>query len=267
MKGSELSALSIWESQCQRQRLWRTPFLCLFEKRDPRDVWDTPSIHSLSTMWLEDLHAAGVDLLEYGRKEKEMLDDGLFNQDFEYFVLERGRPGKVLYRYDRLVWHLISFTYGHSPSDWHLWFSEPTDEFVGDFWSMIESPLLSVPGAWIEREQTQGDTWRICRENCVKHCPGVCSCSNTSHDLFRAFVQYKASAVIPMSNYATFEEIREHSVSSERYSKKLLDQERATKSATVLINVTVNTANSQLLSEVGFHKKVLNPVLNMPVRN
>ena len=37
---------------------------------------------------------------------------------------------------------LINLQYGTRPGDWIFWLSEPTDEFAGDFWSMIEDWIL-----------------------------------------------------------------------------------------------------------------------------
>lgn len=94
-------------------------------------------------MWLEDLVASGVDLVEYGRKEKEILDLSspsecvLFSCDWGL------RSGDD-------VGHIVNFDFGAAPSDWHIWWSNPTDFMAGEFWAMIESPEELMPGSWIE---------------------------------------------------------------------------------------------------------------------
>ena len=94
-------------------------------------------------VWLEDLEDCGVDLLKYGRKEKALHDEIPMLQDFMVDFLEDGE-------FHEIKWRLIGFSFGASPSDWHIWISEPTDCFAGDFWSMIEPPEMSIPGMWME---------------------------------------------------------------------------------------------------------------------
>jgi len=59
---------------------------------------------------------------------------------------------------------MINFRYGTRPADWIFWLSEPTDQFAGDFWSLIEDQIkleaeqfptaLSMPGSWNNAEDT-----------------------------------------------------------------------------------------------------------------
>lgn len=49
---------------------------------------------------------------------------------------------------------LINFRYLPDPVDRRLWWSDPTDEFAGEFWKLVESSLLGdpelhMPGAWV----------------------------------------------------------------------------------------------------------------------
>jgi hypothetical protein len=62
---------------------------------------------------------------------------------------------------------LINLHYGARPGDWIFWLSEQTDEYAGDFWSMIEDPLeldeedrpmvLKMPGSWNYAEDSSSD--------------------------------------------------------------------------------------------------------------
>ncbi len=88
-----------------------------------------------------DLKAAGIDLRQYGEKEFVSL-----SRDFRLPFCD--------------CWiRLIEFNYGPEVQDWMFRFSEPSDEFAGEFWAMIEglkedadSKQPQVPGSWIEDE-------------------------------------------------------------------------------------------------------------------
>jgi hypothetical protein len=104
---------------------------------------------ALLNNWLVDLESCELDLSSYGKEEWE--HHLLYPVEFD-IVLETARPHPKV--------RLINFSYGRRPEDWIFWFSEPTDEFAGDFWRMIENaptessakelddPILSTPGAW-----------------------------------------------------------------------------------------------------------------------
>jgi hypothetical protein len=104
---------------------------------------------SLLNSWLIDLESCEIDLSSYGKEEWE--HHLLYRVEFDIDLdTERSTP-KV---------RLINFSYGCRPEDWIFWFSEPTDEFAGDFWGMIENgptessdkelddQISSTPGAW-----------------------------------------------------------------------------------------------------------------------
>ncbi|OTA87357.1 hypothetical protein M434DRAFT_35401 [Hypoxylon sp. CO27-5] len=91
------------------------------------------------TVWLEALKQAGVDLNAYGRCEREIF---AYNEFIHYF-------GRVFHDCD-LSSYLVDFSYGPEPDDWKLYWREPSDEFAGDFWKLIEDPPLHIPGSWID---------------------------------------------------------------------------------------------------------------------
>lgn len=109
-------------------------------------------------LWLQSLYDGGVDLFEYGREEaKRHADSG----QADSFGVRRVFPAVWLDRrferwssYLKFV-RLISFQIGQLPSQWKFWWSEPTDEFAGDFWDLITEQEITgprVPGAWVEDE-------------------------------------------------------------------------------------------------------------------
>lgn len=127
------------------QETGRTPLLEVFRgsmdysRRVPRKGIAMTKI--ILEDFLDDLRASGIDLLEYGKKEKELHNLGIVKQDIEYRCFDR--PGIVTPK-----WRLTGFTYGPSIQDWQFWGSEPSDEFVGDFWYQIEHPWDFIAGAW-----------------------------------------------------------------------------------------------------------------------
>jgi hypothetical protein len=103
--------------------------------------------------WLEVLKNFGVDLEAYGRKEASILS----REDIEWsgreiFLYRRDAYNayNAYYHPYGLYLRLIGFEFGPNPEDWKFWFSDPTDQLVGDFWDMVEHPERSMPGAWDE---------------------------------------------------------------------------------------------------------------------
>ena len=111
--------------------------------------WD--ALMALLNNWLIDLESCEIDLSSYGNEEWD--HHFLYSAEYEMREGTAGPHPKL---------RLINFAYGRQPEDWTFWFSEPTDEFAGDFWRMIENVLtedsykelddqiLSTPGAWME---------------------------------------------------------------------------------------------------------------------
>lgn len=112
--------------------------------------------------WLADLYEGGIDLNLYGENEKEHFrhrfegypSDGMIYNYFSPDLCKTGCDNLGLYR-EHLYWvRLVNFHYGRFPTDWKFWWSEPSDEFAGDFWLLMESEtqeaIMSVPGAWVD---------------------------------------------------------------------------------------------------------------------
>jgi hypothetical protein len=98
--------------------------------------------------WLEQLKGAGVDLVEYGKGEKCVLERlyAILEWDFWEFGKKERWYGV------RSDLRLINLTYGPEPDDWKFWFAPVMKDYFIDFWDMIDHPERAVPGAWQEED-------------------------------------------------------------------------------------------------------------------
>ena len=114
----------------------RTPFMSLLEGICD-SKWNDDAIPHLEIQnhWLSDLRDCEVDLYEYGRREEEIYRDGSVSREIEIW------KDSSSFR----IWKLVSFTYGSSPSDWHLQLERGPKELVGQCEQVQE-----IPGSWVE---------------------------------------------------------------------------------------------------------------------
>jgi len=87
--------------------------------------------------WATILCDAGVNLVDYGCREKLIWQNGNITKEWPITLRVR----------------LIGFEYGPSPSDWKIWQNEPTDIFAGEFWRTMERGEVReelMPGTWID---------------------------------------------------------------------------------------------------------------------
>lgn len=109
-------------------------------------------------VWLETLESAGVNLQEYGSRELAALTSGEIRGEFpldDIDVWKYRLTGKVQWNTHsnrNMTLRLLRIQYGPSSQDWKLWWTEPTDELVGEFWHRIEWEMPRIPGSWIEDE-------------------------------------------------------------------------------------------------------------------
>jgi len=136
----------------------RTPLFqllgALFEYVGHR-IMRGPRYHILPQVlevWLNTLSDAGVSLVQYGKEEKSLLRQGLVSRDIKFV-----KQYINLYLEDRFILRTISFAYGKTPAEWHVWVSDPFDELVGQFWDSIENPAYTMPGTWEEEEGEEED--------------------------------------------------------------------------------------------------------------
>ena len=132
----------------------------------PNEMVNDPS-HWFRT-WVQEFCQAGADLLEYGRLEKQLFDEGLLTQ--EYRICQPSHWESLPTRCPR--WRLISFTYGPTPEEWHFWCSNPRDEMAGEFWNMVETLETSMPGAWLDDDDSDDDWNQPCGVCLKDECRG-----------------------------------------------------------------------------------------------
>jgi hypothetical protein len=91
--------------------------------------------------WLQTLQGFGIDLERYGKTEHKLFyQESSSWRNLEFLIPGRGEEVYPL--------RLIGLQVGPEPEDWKAWLSEPSDEFAGDFWDMLEHPERTIPGAW-----------------------------------------------------------------------------------------------------------------------
>jgi len=90
-------------------------------------------------VWLRQLRSSGIDLVEYGRREKHVHIHNRISK--EYVAREND---------DAQVFRFISFDYGPEPADWQFYFTEAMKNYFMQFWDMIDHPERALPGAWID---------------------------------------------------------------------------------------------------------------------
>jgi len=91
--------------------------------------------------WLETLYTAGVDLEDYGKTE--ILVQQIWLREIPLYSHPSCKTQKTVSDL-----RLTAIEVGPKPRDLKFWFSDPTDQFVGEFWDMIEHPERLIPGAW-----------------------------------------------------------------------------------------------------------------------
>ena len=110
-----------------------TPFMSLLEGSCNSKTNDDAILPlEILNPWLGDLRDCGVDLYEYGRREEGLYQDGSVSREFP--ICEDC--------FSFRIWKLVSFTYGSSPSDWHLQLEPGPEECY--------EQVQEIPGSWVE---------------------------------------------------------------------------------------------------------------------
>ncbi|KAF6842850.1 hypothetical protein CMUS01_02652 [Colletotrichum musicola] len=120
-------------------------------RMDWHKCWKSQRRHTSRALrrWLEVVQDSGIDLEEYGKHESDCLYTNhvlrrvrwnIWEWDFER---ERPYDSRSGPRLERIV-------FGPKPEDWKFVWDPAIEEYVEEFWDMVETPPLQVPGAWVE---------------------------------------------------------------------------------------------------------------------
>ncbi|TFB02840.1 hypothetical protein CCMA1212_005056 [Trichoderma ghanense] len=140
--------------------------------------WDG-LFHGCLLKWLLLLQSAGVDLLEYGKREKSVLHDlrrntkGAFDADaidasraMVRHPMRGSTPKAKLYhmghKKGRMVcvnmtgeqywipFRIIDLEIGQNPSDWKLRWAPEFEHMACQFWRLVEAQEVVMPGTWVD---------------------------------------------------------------------------------------------------------------------
>lgn len=106
--------------------------------------------------WIIDLFRHGVDLQQYGEREKLLRAQSTMAG--RHWIHSSRNPRHIPVK--KFSFELIAFSFGPRPLNWHFWFAEPSDDYVGIFWALVgdqldtnpqsqTGPDLPMPGAWV----------------------------------------------------------------------------------------------------------------------
>lgn len=101
-------------------------------------------------IWVSTLFNLGVDLKNYGKAESLRwfnLEDSM-HWEYNEYTTSGIREYHSDYYFGRI--RLLGFNYDALPENWRVWQNEPTDEFAGEFWSMLEKKVQVMPGTWVQ---------------------------------------------------------------------------------------------------------------------
>lgn len=128
---------AFWNLASTLAALWKRQFRLL-----PFERW----IQNAVTLWLEDVAAAGINLVEYISLEL------LYSQD-----LQRDAACQDTKMEFRLGAHLpesgpslVILSVGPRADDWSFSWDPCVEELSGEFWTALEDSQIKVPGAWVD---------------------------------------------------------------------------------------------------------------------
>ncbi|WDK21606.1 Ankyrin repeat-containing protein [Colletotrichum graminicola] len=100
-------------------------------------------LESVFAAWIAMLSDCGVDLLSYGLKERQLYDEGSMHYRRRFFLRFSSPTAARLF--------FVGFTYyGARPEQWRLWWTFEYEEYVEEFWNLVESREFKMPGSWVD---------------------------------------------------------------------------------------------------------------------
>jgi hypothetical protein len=130
-----------------------TPLMFMFAatfSHYPRFYGSRGNLNKAMSIWISTLFNSGVNMKAYGQRESLTWVNLEESTDWEYteYTTSGTRSYSSDYYFGRK--RLLGFYYGSFPEDWTVWQNEPTDEFAGEFWSMLDRRVEIMPGTWVE---------------------------------------------------------------------------------------------------------------------
>ncbi|KAF6809872.1 hypothetical protein CMUS01_13596 [Colletotrichum musicola] len=145
--------------------------LCRLSPEVPVPRWDR-ILHAVLRRWLTDLQDAGVDLLEYGRREalvqRSLCPEVKGAFDSDAIVRSRCMLRHELQEASKESWmkhvdvsfergdrhwapiRVVALDYGACPEDWRIRWVVESEAFAGQFWEAVEAPTAVLPGSWVD---------------------------------------------------------------------------------------------------------------------
>ncbi|KAH7155373.1 hypothetical protein B0J13DRAFT_224133 [Dactylonectria estremocensis] len=140
--------------------------LCYLSPDTSFAKWDAVLQASIQR-WVLDLQAAGVDLIEYGRREvlalrgeiRGALDaDAIESSRYQvrHKMPDEMRPNRVRevgYEWNDSHWvpiRLLGLEVGSRPEDWRIEWVPEFEWMAQEFWKLVEKESIVMPGSWIE---------------------------------------------------------------------------------------------------------------------
>jgi hypothetical protein len=130
------------------QPLWINPYPLVQEGYTPET--DPEKVLVVVLLWLRVLARAGIDLEEYGQKEKLVYQKGLAENFYRFKLADIEKWDSGIDEPISTIYS-ITFIYGPTPTDWKFWLIEQMNDSFLEFWDMVDHPERAMPGYWDER--------------------------------------------------------------------------------------------------------------------
>lgn len=110
-------------------------------------------VQSAVSLWTTCLQSNGINLLSYGRRERELYARGTGGR----YPQQGSSPSSFwLSRNENCdisnIWcfRIFGITYGELPEQWRVWWALEDEGYAEDFWDSVKNPAGNIPGSWVE---------------------------------------------------------------------------------------------------------------------
>ncbi|KAG4433614.1 hypothetical protein IFR05_010890 [Cadophora sp. M221] len=143
----------------RRRPAFETPFSAIVSGVMEQDLFRpatgdlVPEVTNISAairIWLQELMDLGINIVDYGQKEKEVQIFGSVNNVFHSMVVYISHDQTMTVSWCEHVYFTLLFNFGPTPCDWKFWCIEHLGDAFGEFWDMVDHPERVIPGSWDE---------------------------------------------------------------------------------------------------------------------